>query len=87
MSVPGMPSMWSKIPNRELPEEPVPFLIPDLAIEVLSLSNTRAEMARKRRDYFGAGVRLVRGSLAGVRAVAGLQPRDGVGGHLITSFG
>jgi Uma2 family endonuclease len=50
---------WSKIPNRELPAEQVPFLVPDLAIEILSPSNTLAEMARKRRDYFAAGTRLV----------------------------
>lgn len=50
---------WSRIPDGRLPEEPVPSLVPDLAIEVLSSSNTRAEMARKRREYFHAGVRLV----------------------------
>ena len=32
---------------------------PDLAVEVLSRTNTRAEMARKRREYFAAGARLV----------------------------
>jgi Uma2 family endonuclease len=37
----------------------VPPIAPDLAIEVLSISNTRAEMARKRREYFGSGSRLV----------------------------
>jgi Uma2 family endonuclease len=37
----------------------VPQLAPDLAVEVLSPSNTRAEMARKRGEYFRAGVRLV----------------------------
>src|SRR5437588_66928 len=30
----------------------------DLAGEVLSPSNTRAEIARKRREYFAAGTRL-----------------------------
>lgn len=30
-----------------------------MAIEVLSKSNTKKEMARKRKDYFHAGVRLV----------------------------
>jgi Uma2 family endonuclease len=34
-------------------------LAPDLAIEVLSESNTRKEMARKLREYFEAGVKLV----------------------------
>ncbi len=50
---------WEKFPNRELPREPIPPLAPDLAIEVLSASNTEAEMQRKLRDYFTAGVRLV----------------------------
>jgi Uma2 family endonuclease len=50
---------WSKLPNRELPAEPIAGLVPDLAAEVLSKSNTRREMERKRRDYFSAGVRLV----------------------------
>ena len=50
---------WTKLPNRELPRESVAPLIPDLAVEVLSESNTRREMERKRKDYFTAGVRLV----------------------------
>jgi Uma2 family endonuclease len=50
---------WTKLPNRELPAESIAALVPDLAIEVLSESNTRREMERKRRDYFTAGVRLV----------------------------
>lgn len=50
---------WDRIPNGRVPEEPVPELVPDLAVEVLSESNTEAEMCRKRREYFEAGVRLV----------------------------
>jgi Uma2 family endonuclease len=50
---------WTKLPNRELPAESIAALVPDLAVEVLSESNTRREMERKRRDYFTAGVRLV----------------------------
>jgi Uma2 family endonuclease len=50
---------WVKLPNRELPAEAVAALIPDLAVEVLSESNTRREMERKPRDYFTAGVRIV----------------------------
>jgi Uma2 family endonuclease len=50
---------WSRLPGGRIPSEPIPDLVPDLAIEVLSASNTRAEMARKRREYFTAGVRLV----------------------------
>lgn len=34
-------------------------MAPDLAVEVLSASNTRGEIQRKLRDYFLAGVRLV----------------------------
>jgi Uma2 family endonuclease len=41
-----------------LPREPVPLLVPDLAVEVLSISNTPREMERKRSEYFQAGVRL-----------------------------
>ncbi|HQU41588.1 MAG TPA: Uma2 family endonuclease, partial [Pirellulales bacterium] len=40
-------------------EEPVPNIVPDLAVEVLSEGNTKPEMDRKLDDYFGAGVRLV----------------------------
>jgi Uma2 family endonuclease len=50
---------WKRFPNRQLPPEPIPDLAPDLAIEVLSKSNTEQEMERKLRDYFAAGVRLV----------------------------
>ena len=37
----------------------VPNLAPDIAVEVLSASNTKREMKRKRQDYFKAGTRLV----------------------------
>jgi Uma2 family endonuclease len=50
---------WDRFPNRELPAEAIPDLAPDLAVEVLSEGNTEAEMERKLREYFGAGVRLV----------------------------
>ena len=50
---------WDRIPAGRMPQEPAPRLAPDLAVEVLSPSNTAAEMARKRREYFEAGVRLV----------------------------
>jgi Uma2 family endonuclease len=39
--------------------EPIPSLVPTLAIEVLSESNTRREMELKRGEYFRAGVRVV----------------------------
>jgi Uma2 family endonuclease len=50
---------WDHLPGRRLPDEPIPMLAPNLAIEVLSRSNTPAEMHRKREDYFSAGVQLV----------------------------
>ena len=50
---------WSRLPGGRIPEEPIPDLVPDLAVDVLSRWNTRQEMDRKLRDYFTAGVRLV----------------------------
>ena len=50
---------WDRLPGRESPREPIPDLAPDLAVEVLSEGNTKAEMARKVREYFDAGVILV----------------------------
>ena len=39
--------------------EPIPAIIPDLAVEILSKGNSKGEMDRKLREYFQAGVRLV----------------------------
>jgi Uma2 family endonuclease len=50
---------WESLPNRELPDDPIASAVPDLAVEVLSWSNTPGEMARKRGEYFRAGTRLV----------------------------
>jgi Uma2 family endonuclease len=50
---------WDRLPGRKCPTAPVPRLAPDLAVEVLSRSNTPGEMAVKRQDYFTAGVELV----------------------------
>jgi Uma2 family endonuclease len=50
---------WSRLPEQELPTVPIPHLIPDLAIEVLSAGNTRREMERKLHEYFSSGVRQV----------------------------
>ncbi|MCA9214324.1 MAG: Uma2 family endonuclease [Planctomycetales bacterium] len=50
---------WERLPDGRLPTEPVPAVVPDFAIEILSIGNTRSEMARKRREYFHAGVRLL----------------------------
>ena len=50
---------WDRLPGRKIPREPIPELAPNLAVEVLSDSNTPAEMKRKRQEYFEAGVELV----------------------------
>ena len=48
-----------KFPDGKLPKDPIFKVVPDLAIEVLSPSNSKREMERKLRDYFTAGVELV----------------------------
>jgi Uma2 family endonuclease len=48
-----------RLPGRRLPKEAVPLVVPNLAAEVLSKSNTRKEMEIKRTEYFNAGVELV----------------------------
>jgi Uma2 family endonuclease len=49
----------ARLPKKSEPRQPIPDLAPDLAVEVLSRSNTKKEMARKLREYFAVGVRLV----------------------------
>lgn len=47
-------------PDGKFPRgERIASLFPDLAVEVLSDSNTREEMAEKLQDYFQSGTRLV----------------------------
>ncbi len=50
---------WSRFPREELPRRPIPALIPDLVVEVLSETNTKQEMNAKLKRYFQAGVSLV----------------------------
>jgi Uma2 family endonuclease len=50
---------WASMPGGKRPRVPIPSLAPDLAVEVLSKGNTKAEMNRKLGEYFAAGVRLV----------------------------
>jgi Uma2 family endonuclease len=50
---------WERLPGGELPDEAIAGVVPTLAVEVLSESNTKSEMDRKLKDYFEAGVRLV----------------------------
>lgn len=46
-------------PGGKFPKDAIAALAPDLAVEILSRGNTKAEMARKRRQYFDAGTKLV----------------------------
>lgn len=47
---------WERYPEGK---PAVPAVCPDLAVEVISKGNTKAEIARKRREYFTHGARLV----------------------------
>jgi Uma2 family endonuclease len=47
------------LPGGTLPDEAAPRLAPALAVEVLSPSNTDAEMKIKLREYFENGVKVV----------------------------
>ena len=50
---------WSRFPNTKLPRRPIPLLLPDLVVEVLSEANTKIEMDAKLIKYFEAGVQMV----------------------------
>ena len=50
---------WSKFPVDRLARTPIPTLVPDLMVEILSESNTAEEMRSKLNRYFEAGVGLV----------------------------
>lgn len=47
---------WEHLPGRVYPTEPIANIVPTLAVEVLSESNTQGEIDRKLREYFLAGV-------------------------------
>ncbi len=51
-------TLWSRMP-ADYPGNPAPEVSPDLAVEVLSPSNTPREIDRKRRNYFSGGTRLM----------------------------
>src|SRR5262249_55150269 len=58
--IPDVPFIsYERLPGGEIPEDPVPLLVPDLAVEVISRNNTRREMDDKLQEYFEKGVRLV----------------------------
>ena len=50
---------WDRWPEQKMPRRPIPALVPDLAVEVLSETNTVKEMDNKLQNYFRAQVRLV----------------------------
>ena len=50
---------WDRFPDGKRPQQAIYRMAPDLAVEVLSKSNTKAEMERKLREYFEAGTKLV----------------------------
>ena len=50
---------WERLSAQSNPGAAIATLVPDLAVEVLSKGNTRAEMDRKISEYFDAGTRLV----------------------------
>src|SRR5262249_44857746 len=43
---------WDTRPERVIPQEPISAKVPDLAVEILSPSNTRKEMRIKLKEYF-----------------------------------
>jgi len=47
---------WDRVGADEFPENPIPDLVPELVIEVLSVSNTKKEIARKLSEYYASGV-------------------------------
>lgn len=75
---------WEKLPGRAWPTKPIPDLVPDLAVEVLSKSNTRKEMKRKCREYFLAGTELVWLVDPRRRTVTVFTTRGGEAGTVLT---
>jgi Uma2 family endonuclease len=50
---------WKRLPKELPPRRPSPAVVPELAVEVISETNTAREIKRKVREYFKAGVLLV----------------------------
>jgi Uma2 family endonuclease len=49
----------ARLANSGFPEAAAPHMAPELAVEVISRSNTREEMNRKVKEYFEAGTKAV----------------------------
>src|SRR5262249_52704752 len=50
---------WKRLPEGKFPTTRIASLVPDLAVEILSVGNTKEEIDRKLREYFLAGTTLV----------------------------
>ena len=50
---------WSSIPNDQAHLKPIADYPPDLAVEIISKNDRPGELARKRRDYFASGTKLI----------------------------
>jgi Uma2 family endonuclease len=50
---------WDTLRGGEFPDEAIASVVPDMAVEVLSRSNTQKEIDLKLDDYFRSGVKLV----------------------------
>jgi Uma2 family endonuclease len=50
---------WERLLATDAHKKKIAPFGPDLAIEILSESNTRAEIDQKRRELFGSGTRLI----------------------------
>lgn len=52
--------LWDHVPSAEdNAKHPIARTVPDLVVEVISPSNSRKEIARKRKEYFSARTTLV----------------------------
>ena len=49
----------ARFPDGRIPKDAIPQVVPDLAVEILSRSNTKREIDRKRREFFRAGTRVM----------------------------
>jgi Uma2 family endonuclease len=50
---------WARLPGRKISRKAFTESAPDLAVEIISASNTRKEMQQKLQEYFTGGARLV----------------------------
>ena len=50
---------WARLPDRKISRKAFTETAPDLAVEIISRSNTRKEMQQKLQEYFAGGSRLV----------------------------